>query len=125
MYSTPAVECVLGTDEVFEPETHGALPLSYGAKFQVAPVGIEPTTPGTQSMYSRSAVGLFWWRRSVGQSYPLPNERRLPKMFVSGGGRNRTMYSKPAVAVVLLPNEGSPRGAFASVVRTGNQVADC
>ena len=35
------------TDEVFEPETFGALPLSYGAtRTQVAPVGFEPTSPG-------------------------------------------------------------------------------
>ena len=27
-------------------------PLSYGAAFQVAPVGFEPTTPGLRAMYS-------------------------------------------------------------------------
>ena len=40
-------------------------------------------------------------------------------MFASGGGRNRTMYSNLAVAVVLLPNEGMPRVAFAPAVPIG------
>jgi hypothetical protein len=34
------------TDEVVESEFYGALPLSYGAMVEIAPVGLEPTTPG-------------------------------------------------------------------------------
>jgi hypothetical protein len=36
------------TDEVDESEIYGALPLSYGAAIKkTAPVGLEPTTPGS------------------------------------------------------------------------------
>ena len=35
------------TDEVDESEIYGALPLSYGAAIKIAPVGLEPTTPGS------------------------------------------------------------------------------
>ena len=58
-------------------------------------------------MYSNPAVGHVWLATKVGQSYPLPSERRLPKTVASGGGRNRTMYSNPAVAVVSkCPTKG-------------------
>lgn len=35
------------TDEVMNQRRYGALPLSYGAALRIAPVGFEPTTPGS------------------------------------------------------------------------------
>ena len=58
------------TDEVVESEWYGALPLSYGAVVEIAPVGFEPTIPGLVSMYSNSAVGrvlLGAQRRTAGK----------------------------------------------------------
>jgi hypothetical protein len=33
-------------DEVVNQRLYGVLPLNYGAEYQVAPVGLEPTTSG-------------------------------------------------------------------------------
>ena len=46
MYPAPAVERVLNPDEVVNQRRYGVLPLNYGAEYQVAPVGLEPTTSG-------------------------------------------------------------------------------
>jgi hypothetical protein len=49
MYSETAVRMSSNqtTDEVMNQRRYGALPLSYGATLQVAPAGLEPTTPGS------------------------------------------------------------------------------
>ena len=89
---------------------YGALPLSYGAMIciKVAPVGFEPTTSGSLSMYSNSAVDrclqMFLSQRKERESNPqgLPCKLgRLPTgshrhsvcpsvMCFSSSTRNRT-----------------------------------
>lgn len=67
MYSEPAAECVPvcavgcdaknAIDEVMTRGFTALYQLSYGAaRIAVAPVGLEPTTSGSLSMYSESAV---------------------------------------------------------------------
>jgi hypothetical protein len=47
-------------------ETYGALPLSYSAShLRLTLVGLEPTTSGVTSMYSKPAVGLFFGGRAT------------------------------------------------------------
>ena len=67
---------------------------------------VAPRSGQGGDVQTRPAVGHVLATTKFGQSYPLPSERRLPGTSVSGGDRNRTMYSEPAVAVVSkMPNE--------------------
>ena len=74
MYSEPAVECGLVTDEVVNQRRYGALPLSYGAASTSGDGGIRTghrpkvVTPGSSSMYSNSAVGHIVVATKGGQS---------------------------------------------------------
>ncbi len=94
------------TDEVVEPETYGALPLSYGAAYfksrrwdsNPQPPGYEPCTPIRQSV-------MFWWRRGCwSEAFSYGNRTRQP---LRGRQTHWTepMYSEPAVAVFETPNE--------------------
>jgi hypothetical protein len=58
-------------------------------------------------MYSNRQSVMYQWRRRLVRVTRSQNERRLPKTVGSGGGRNRTMYSNQAVAVVSkCPTKG-------------------
>ena len=65
MYSAPAVERVLNPDEVVNQRRYGVLPLNYGAEYQVASVGLEPTTRGLKIMYSNRQSVMYQWRRRL------------------------------------------------------------
>ena len=57
------------TDEVVNQRIYGALPLSYSVVVQSDASGIRTHTPGSQSMYSKSAVGHVWSAtKCVGQT---------------------------------------------------------
>jgi len=108
-----SVECIFNPDEVVNQSRYGALPLSYGAAIASRAGGTRTHNPRVTNHVLQSAVGHVLAATKFGQSYPLPSERRLPETSVSGGDRNRTMYSEPAVAVVSkMPNEGLPRVCF-------------
>ena len=99
------------TDEVVEPETFTVLcQLNYGATC-IAPVGLEPTTPGVTEACTpiRQSV-MFWWRRRY---WPECSPKGInEEVFERANPLDGSMYSKPAVADVVLPNEGLPRAAF-------------
>ena len=94
------------TDEVMNQRRYGALPLSYGATSANCAGGIRTHNPRVMSHVLQSGsrslcVGDEGW-----SELPAPKVSDASGIVVSGGVRNRTMYSNPAVAVVLLPNEG-------------------
>ena len=125
MYSVPAVECVLNPDEVVNQRRYGVLPLNYGAEYQVAPVGLEPTTRGLQIMYSNRQSVMYCWRRR------LVRVTRSQVSAASRIGRKRRRSESNHVLqsgsrrCIQMPNEGLPRALFITAVRTSDQVADC
>ena len=95
------------TDEVFDQRCTLLSHLSYTPEESSGGGGARTHNPRVKNHVLQSAVGHVSVATKVGQSYPLPSERRLPKTVQSGGGRNRTMYSNPAVAVVSkCPTKG-------------------
>jgi hypothetical protein len=112
------------TDEGFDQRGTLLSHLSYTPEESSGGGGTRTHNPRITNHVLQSAVGHVSVATKVGQSYPLPSERRLLKTVGSGGSRNRTMYSNPAVAVVFKgPNEGLPRVVCVTAVRTSDQVA--
>jgi len=109
MYSETAVRMSSNqmTDEGFDQRCTLLSHLSYVPGDSSGDGGTRTHNPRITNHVLQSAVGHVSVATKVGQSYPLPSERRLPKTVASGGGRNRTMYSNPAVAVVSkCPTKG-------------------
>ena len=99
--------------------------LSYTPEESSGGGGARTHNPRISNHVLQSAVGHVSSATKVGQSYPLPSERRLPKTVGSGGGRNRTMYSNPAVAVVFKsPTKDHRELLLYSAVRVRDEVAD-
>ena len=78
----------------------------------LAPVGLEPTTPGLSTMYSGPAVGHVLAATKVGQSAPLPNERRLPCRSQAEAVGIEPCTPGRQSPCFRMPDEGLPGDAF-------------
>ena len=128
MYSETAVRMSSNqmTDEGCDQRCTLLSHLSYVPGKASGDGGTRTHNPRVKNHVLQSAVGHILVATKVGQSYPLPSERRLPKIVESGGGRNRTMYSEPAVAVVFQgPTKGCQELLSLRPSVPATEVADC
>ena len=72
MYSEPAVECGLVTDEVVNQRRYGALPLSYGAASTSGDGGIRTHNTRLFKHVLQFSSRSYLVATKGGQSYPLP-----------------------------------------------------
>jgi hypothetical protein len=102
------------TDEVVEPETYGALPLSYGARSSSRAGGTRTHNPRVMSHVLQSGSrSCFGGDEVVGQRHFRTGIEPANRFAVARlTGRSRCSPNRQSPCVFKKPNEGVSRAAF-------------